>query len=67
MIGTFHLIITKFTNVESMDRLLSFAVVVVVFHFLISTSGQIHYYLTHASRRNVRLFDLTIAHQACTA
>ena len=51
MIGTFHLIITKFTIVESMDGLLSFAVVLnfFFFHFFISASGQIDYYLTHAS------------------
>ena len=51
MTGTFHLMITKFTIVESMDGLLSFAVVVIFyfFHFFISTSGQIDYYLTHAS------------------
>lgn len=73
MIGTFHLIITKFTIVESMDGLLSFAVVLNFFFFFIflslaiSASGQIDYYLTHASWRNVRLFDVTIAHQACTA
>ena len=33
MIGTFHLIITKFTIVESMDGLLSFAVVVIFYFF----------------------------------
>ena len=55
MIGTFHLIITKFTIVESMDGLLSFAVVLNFFFFFIflslaiSASGQIDYYLTHAS------------------
>ena len=52
MTGTFHLIITKFTIVESMDGLLSFAVVLnffFFFHFFISASGQIDYYLTHAS------------------
>ena len=52
MIGTFHLIITKFTIVaESMDGLLSFAVVLnfFFFHYFISASGQIDYYLTHAS------------------